>query len=44
MSLGQRAKLTVSPDLAYGSRGIPGAIPPFSTLIFDIELLKVEAA
>ncbi|VDN04123.1 unnamed protein product [Thelazia callipaeda] len=42
MSVGQRAKLTVSPDLGYGSQGIPGAIPPNSTLIFDVELLGVE--
>ncbi|KAM3721162.1 Peptidyl-prolyl cis-trans isomerase FKBP1A [Dirofilaria immitis] len=42
MSVGQRAKLTVSSDLGYGSRGIPGAIPPNSTLIFDVELLGVE--
>ena len=42
MSTGQRAKLTVSPDYAYGSRGHPGIIPPNATLIFDVELLKLE--
>ncbi|KAJ3649895.1 hypothetical protein Zmor_021612 [Zophobas morio] len=42
LSVGQRAKLTCSPDYAYGSRGHPGIIPPNSTLIFDVELLKVE--
>uniref|UniRef100_A0A023F9G1 peptidylprolyl isomerase n=3 Tax=Triatominae TaxID=70999 RepID=A0A023F9G1_TRIIF len=42
MCVGQRAKLTCSPDFAYGSRGHPGIIPPNSTLIFDVELLKVE--
>ncbi|KAG2467701.1 MFS2B protein, partial [Polypterus senegalus] len=42
MSLGQRAKLTCSPDVAYGSTGHPGVIPPNATLIFDVELLKLE--
>ncbi|GJQ76299.1 FK506-bp2 [Trypoxylus dichotomus] len=42
LSVGQRAKLICSPDYAYGSRGHPGIIPPNATLIFDVELLKVE--
>ncbi|KAI7690055.1 12 kDa Uncharacterized protein [Sarcoptes scabiei] len=42
MSVGQRAKLTCSPDFAYGSRGHPGVIPPNATLIFDVELLGLE--
>ena len=40
MSKGERAKLTCSPDYAYGSQGYPGLIPPNSTLIFDVELLS----
>jgi len=42
MSVGQRAKLTISPDMGYGADGVPGAIPPNSTLIFDVELLGVH--
>ncbi|MBN3285651.1 FKB1B isomerase, partial [Polyodon spathula] len=42
MSLGQRAKLTCTPDMAYGAAGHPGVIPPNATLIFDVELLKLE--
>ncbi|XP_021168129.1 peptidyl-prolyl cis-trans isomerase FKBP1A [Fundulus heteroclitus] len=40
MSLGQLAKLTCSPDYAYGSKGYPPIIPANSTLIFEVELLK----
>ena len=42
LSVGQRAKLTCSPDYAYREEGHPGVIPPNSTLIFDVELLGLE--
>ncbi|XP_077471895.1 peptidyl-prolyl cis-trans isomerase FKBP1B-like [Stigmatopora argus] len=42
MSLGQRAKLTCTPDYAYGSSGYPPVIPANSTLIFDVELLRIS--
>ncbi|XP_053544961.1 peptidyl-prolyl cis-trans isomerase FKBP1A-like [Bombina bombina] len=42
MSVGQRACLTCSPDYAYGKTGHPGIIPPNATLIFEVELLKME--
>ncbi|MEE6506466.1 hypothetical protein FKM82_007684 [Ascaphus truei] len=42
MSVGQRARLTCSPDYAYGSTGHPGIIPANATLIFDVELLRIE--
>ncbi|KAM9845200.1 uncharacterized protein ACBR49_011948 [Aulostomus maculatus] len=40
MSLGQLAKLTCSPDYAYGAAGYPPLIPENSTLIFEVELLE----
>jgi FKBP-type peptidyl-prolyl cis-trans isomerase 2 len=42
MKVGEKAKLTCPPDYAYGARGIPGVIPPAATLIFDVELLKIN--
>merc|ERR1719244_2163851 len=41
MFLGQRASLTLSPDMAYGSSGAGGGvIPPNANLIFDIEIME----
>ena len=47
MKVGGKAQLTCPADLAYGPNGHPPAIPPQSTLVFDVELLdivKPEAA
>lgn len=39
---GAKAKLLIQSDLGYGSQGAGDAIRPFSSLIFDVELVKVK--
>jgi len=42
MKIGEKRKLTIPADLAYGNRAVGAMIPANSTLIFEVELLEIK--
>jgi FKBP-type peptidyl-prolyl cis-trans isomerase len=42
MRVGEVRELTIAPEMGYGARGAPGAIPPNATLVFIVELAGLE--
>lgn len=42
MNEGAKYTFFIPSELAYGAQGVPNAIPPYSTLIFEVELIKIN--
>jgi FKBP-type peptidyl-prolyl cis-trans isomerase len=43
MLIGEKRELRIAPELGYGNRGAGSAIPPGATLLFEVELLGLQA-
>jgi FKBP-type peptidyl-prolyl cis-trans isomerase FklB len=44
MTVGSKWKVYIPSELGYGERGAGGSIPPYSTLIFEIDLKEIKPA
>ena len=42
MNVGSKYQFVIPPELAYGERGAGGAIGPFETLVFEVELISIN--
>jgi len=42
LNKGDKARFVIPSDLAYGTQGAGGVIPPNATLVFDVELVDIK--
>ena len=43
MRVGGKRTIVVPPERGYGAAGVPGMVPPHTTLVFDVELIEVRS-
>lgn len=42
MKVGGKAELYCPANIAYGDNGVPGSIPPYASLTFEVELVNIK--
>ncbi|MBK9055395.1 MAG: FKBP-type peptidyl-prolyl cis-trans isomerase [Chloroflexi bacterium] len=42
MNVGEKARITIPPELAFGAEGVSGVIPPNAVLVMEVELLAIN--
>ena len=42
LCVGDKRRLTIHPDWAYGEQGRPGSIPPNAVLVFEVEMKDIR--
>lgn len=42
MKAGERRNIEINPEYAYGEKGVPGVVPPYAKLVYDIEIVAIK--
>lgn len=42
MRVGEKRNIEINPEYAYGEKGVPGIVPPYAKLVYDVELVAIK--
>lgn len=42
MKVGEKRNIEISPEYAYGAKGVPGIVPPNAKLVYEVELVEIK--